>query len=372
VYGTRVLAGAPMDPAGVFLAPSGAADGWCQAAAAWDGTNVLLAWTTAAAGSRNTDIEGQLVSPAGQPAGAATFTLANRRVPESQPAVACDGRRQCLMLWERFDETPVQAVRLSARTVTKGSAPVATAQSVTLDEDVPTVITLAGTDADGYALGFTVVELPAHGTPSGAPPAVNYTPFPDYNGPDRFTFKASDGLLESALAAVSLTVRPVNDAPSAMDLNVVLPQDTPVTVTLRGTDVDGDALSFALATQPLHGVLSGSGASVRYTPAAGYVGADSFTYTASDGTATSPPATVSLTITPGTAGGGGGGATGGGPGSGSIDAGAGGGTGGGSPGGGCGCTSGAGWLSVPGGAVWLGLRRRPFAGSTRNANAPFS
>lgn len=357
VYGSRVSAGAPLDPAGLLLGRSDAVP--CRVGAGWNGANALLAWPTTTASQSTVDIEGELVAPTGQPVGATTLDLAHEGIPQTHPVVACDGSRQCFVLWERFDATPsVQAVRLAARAVTRGSAPVATAQAVTLDEDVPTTITLAGTDADGDALTFALVDMPAHGTLSGTPPAVTYTPAPNYNGPDTFTFTANDGLLESAPATVTLTVSPVNDAPTAMDQNVVLPQDTPVTVTLRGTDVEGDALTFAVVTQPMHGVLSGTGASLLYTPASGYSGTDAFTYTASDGTATSAPATVSLIITPGATGGGtGGGSTGGGGGA-SVDAGVGGGGGGDGGGGGCGCTSGAEWLSVLSAAMWLGLRRR--------------
>jgi hypothetical protein len=352
VYGTRVSAGAPLDSMGVRLGRGGA--GPCEVAAGWDGTTALLAWTAGPDAAR-TDLEAVRISPAGAVLDATPLALAKGMAPESRPAVGCDGTRQCLVLWQRFDEAPaVRAVRLAARAVTKGSAPTATAQAKTVAEDVPTPVTLAGADVDGDALTFAVATAPAHGTLSGSPPTVTYTPERNYAGEDSFTFTASDGLLESMPAMVSLTVSPVNDAPTALAQNVLVPQGTPVTVTLRGADVDGDALTFAVATSPAHGTLAGSGASVQYTPSAGYSGADQFTFTASDGKATSAPATVSLIVTAGTGGGGGGG--GGAGGGGAVDAGTGG--GGGAQGGGCGCTSGAEWLSVVGAAAWLGLRRR--------------
>ena len=58
------------------------------------------------------------------------------------------------------------------------------------------------------------------------------------------------------------------------------------------------ALTFAVGTGPSHGSLSGSGANLTYTPAPGYSGPDSFTFTVNDGQATSAPATVSITVTP--------------------------------------------------------------------------
>ncbi|MBZ6400034.1 MAG: putative Ig domain-containing protein [Kalamiella piersonii] len=49
---------------------------------------------------------------------------------------------------------------------------------------------------------------------------------------------------------------------------------------------------------PAHGSLAVSGVTVSYTPATGYAGSDSFTYTASNGSGTSASARVSLTVTP--------------------------------------------------------------------------
>src|SRR5205814_1448553 len=70
-------------------------------------------------------------------------------------------------------------------------------------------------------------------------------------------------------------------------------------VLANDTDVDGDVLTTLLVAGPQHGVLAlNSDGLFSYTPAANYNGADSFTYRASDGPATSNVATVALTITP--------------------------------------------------------------------------
>jgi len=63
------------------------------------------------------------------------------------------------------------------------------------------------------------------------------------------------------------------------------------------TDVNGDSLTAVLVSGPAHGtlVLNANG-SFTYTPAAGYTGADSFTYKANDGQLDSNVATVSLTV----------------------------------------------------------------------------
>ncbi|NLR98027.1 autotransporter outer membrane beta-barrel domain-containing protein, partial [Rhizobium sp. P38BS-XIX] len=66
----------------------------------------------------------------------------------------------------------------------------------------------------------------------------------------------------------------------------------PVTLNLTG----GTATAVAIATAPSHGTAIASGTAIAYTPNPGYVGSDSFTYTASNIDGTSAAATVSVTI----------------------------------------------------------------------------
>ena len=76
------------------------------------------------------------------------------------------------------------------------STPVATARSVTTDEDSAVAITLEGTDADGDPLTFAVVTGPTRGVLTGSAPNLVYTPNPNVHGPDRFTFKVNDGTVD--------------------------------------------------------------------------------------------------------------------------------------------------------------------------------
>ena len=174
--------------------------------------------------------------------------------------------------------------------------PVATASSLTTAEDTALPITLAATDAEGDPLTFAITSLPAHGALTGTPPNVTYTPAPNYSGPDSFTFTASDGVTTSAPGTLSLTVTPVNDAPVATNRSLSTPEDTALSITLAATDVEGDPITFVLASQPSHGTLTGTPPNLTYTPAPSYHGADSFTFTASDGQATSAPGTISIFV----------------------------------------------------------------------------
>src|SRR3546814_1220295 len=68
--------------------------------------------------------------------------------------------------------------------------------------------------------------------------------------------------------------------------------NNPITLNITG----GAPTSVAVGTAPAHGTATASGTSITYTPAAGYAGSDSFTYTAANASGTSAPATVSVTI----------------------------------------------------------------------------
>ena len=175
--------------------------------------------------------------------------------------------------------------------------PVATAQTVTTAEDTAVAITLAGTDADGDTLTYTVVDQPSNGTLSGTAPNLTYTPNADYNGNDSFTFKVNDFPVDSEPAIVSITVTAVNDPPVATAQTVTTDEDTAVAITLAGTDAGGDGLTYTVVDQATNGVLSGTAPNLTYTPNADYNGDDSFTFKVNDGTVDSEPATVSITVT---------------------------------------------------------------------------
>jgi hypothetical protein len=76
---------------------------------------------------------------------------------------------------------------------------------------------------------------------------------------------------------------------------VVTSKDAPVSITLTGSDPNGDPVTFSVATLPAHGTLEGNGPdALTYTPSLGWTGFDSFTFTASDGQLFSDPATVNI------------------------------------------------------------------------------
>ena len=175
-------------------------------------------------------------------------------------------------------------------------APVAAAQSATTAEDTAKAITLSGTASGGGALTYVLQAYPAHGSLTGVPPDVTYTPWANYNGADSFSFSVNDGSQDSAAATVSITVTPVNDAPVAIAQSLFTLIGTSRAITLTGTDTEGDALTYTIVTSPAHGTLDGSPPNVTYTPAADYAGQDSFTFKANDSLLDSATATIDIAV----------------------------------------------------------------------------
>jgi len=107
---------------------------------------------------------------------------------------------------------------------------------ITAIEDTATNITL-GT----AGLSYTIVTNPVYGALSGSGNTRTYTPITNFNGTDSFSFRASDGLITSAVYTVSLTVTPVNEVtPYLLDGGKSLTAGTQPYALAAG-DINGDA-----------------------------------------------------------------------------------------------------------------------------------
>jgi hypothetical protein len=181
-------------------------------------------------------------------------------------------------------------------------APVANSLTVTMPEDTSTNLVLTGSDVDGNALTFIIVTAPTNGvlslidTNAGT---LTYTPNVNYNGGDSFTFRVNDGTLNSSIATVFITVTPSDDGPIANNQNVTIPEDTSTNLVLVGSDIDS-TVTYAHPERSnawrVGDVDTNTGA-VTYTPTTNYNGADSFTFTVSDGSLLAT-GTVFITVTP--------------------------------------------------------------------------
>jgi VCBS repeat-containing protein len=154
-------------------------------------------------------------------------------------------------------------------------------------------------------LTATLASGPSHGTAQlAANGSFTYTPAPNFTGTDSFTYRASDGAVESAPATVTITVTPVNDPPAAITDTATVAEDTTLTVAAPGVlsndvDPDGDLLTAVLATDTTSGTLTlAPDGSYTYTPQPNFTGTDVFTYRIDDGVTLSDPVTVTITVTP--------------------------------------------------------------------------
>jgi DNA/RNA endonuclease G (NUC1) len=186
-------------------------------------------------------------------------------------------------------------------------------ESFTTAEETPTNLVLNAVNGSVAGAFTYTVGSPAHGTLSGTAPTMTYTPAPDFNGTDSFTFKVNDGTRDSITATVAIAVSEVNDAPTAADDSKTTAEDTPLsfgTGDLTANDSPGPAnesaqtLNVTSVGTASHGTATLTGALITYTPNADYNGGDSFSYTVCDNGKTAgandskcATATVNITVT---------------------------------------------------------------------------
>ena len=141
---------------------------------------------------------------------------------------------------------------------------------------------------------------------------LTFTPDADFNGNTSFVWNASDGTNFAVGTTVTMTINAVNDNPVATDDSATTTQDTAITIDVLANDSD------PVEADPLHidtfDLTSASGGTIilddnstpndltddqlLYTPATGYIGADSFSYTLSDSNGGTATATVNVTVNP--------------------------------------------------------------------------
>lgn len=168
--------------------------------------------------------------------------------------------------------------------------------AITTLEDTPVSLRLSGAYPDQDPATYEITSFPQFGTLSGTPPALTYSPNPNFFGEDDLEFVVRGTKGVSRTARVVFNITSVNDAPKATGRTLSVAQDSSVRVTLQGSDIEKDPLTFKVTVSPRNGTLSGRAPSLTYKPNTGFTGTDSFRYTAHDGQLTSSPATVRITV----------------------------------------------------------------------------
>ncbi len=180
--------------------------------------------------------------------------------------------------------------------------PVANDDTASLDEDTSTVIDVAAndTDPDGNLDPSTVsiVVPPANGTLTNhGNGTVTYTPNPNFSGTDSFTYQICDTDGACDQAVVSITVRPVNDAPVMGVSQATVTVNEGATATNTGTvsDPDGDSVTLSASV----GTVTANGAgnwSWSFTTTDGPAQSQLVTITADDGKGGKTKVTFNLVV----------------------------------------------------------------------------
>ncbi len=181
------------------------------------------------------------------------------------------------------------------------SAP-ATNSVATSEDQASAAVAIGASDIDGAQLSYSLKSGagPSKGTVLFSGDKFTYTPADNANGGDTFTILITDGNGPPVEQAVSVSIAPVDDAPSAPATNsVATSEDRPsAAVAIGASDVDGDQLFYSLkpGAEPSKGTVLFSGGKFTYTPADNANGADAFTILITDGNGPPVEQAVSVSI----------------------------------------------------------------------------
>jgi len=169
-------------------------------------------------------------------------------------------------------------------------APIANDDAFETDENTPLSASVAINDdsTDGPEVVYSLISGPTNGTLiiyyDGS---FTYTPNQDYTGTDQFLYCLCDSGTPNLCdqATVTITVKPVNTAPVALDDEFITNKNTVLNANVgdNDTDVDGPEANYSLVTGPSNGILVfNPDGTFTYTPNLDYVGTDQFVYSLCD------------------------------------------------------------------------------------------
>ncbi len=200
----------------------------------------------------------------------------------------------------------VPQINLSHVSVNAGAAGAQAVFTATLSQAAAQPVTVGYATVDGtahagtdYTASSGTLTFPAGATSETFAVSI----LPETSVKPNLTFQvdlsAPSGAALGTSSAIATIVDTITAPPTANEITTVATGNVAqsIDVLASTTDPSGYPLSVSGFTQPAHGtVAAGTGGSLVYTPAAGYLGADAFTYTVGDGHGGSATATVALTV----------------------------------------------------------------------------
>ncbi len=180
-------------------------------------------------------------------------------------------------------------------------------KSVTTFEDTITKIELNAIDPDSNQITYATASNPSKGSLSIANNIVTYIPSLNFSGSDSFTVTANDGRYTSAPATISITVKPVNDAPIANSDFIKVDEGGTISVLSNNqtsllhndTDIENNSLTCILVTSPTNGSITlNPDGTFSYEHDGSDTIYDTFRYKTNDGDKDSNVTFVEITINP--------------------------------------------------------------------------
>jgi uncharacterized repeat protein (TIGR01451 family) len=179
--------------------------------------------------------------------------------------------------------------------------PLANPDSYTVNENTTNTLSPLVNDVLQTPGGhLTLVSVSAtNGTASISGTNVIFIPTTNFTGVATIGYTITDNVGGTNSSLITITV--TNLVPVANPQSVTTTENTATPITLTGSDSGSLPLTYIIVSNPTNGTLTllntNTGA-VTYTPNTNYVGNDSFTFRVNNGSVSSPPATVSLTVLP--------------------------------------------------------------------------
>lgn len=197
----------------------------------------------------------------------------------------------------------------SITVVSDPTAPIAVNDTLTINEDSSVTLgtNVLANDTVTAPRTLSVLSAATTGTTVGTLNGLTYSPPADFSGTDVITYIAQDSTgLQSNIGTVTINVTAVNDDPVANDDTATVDEDSvnnPLDVLSNdngGPNESTDTLTITAVGATSNGgtVNIVNGTSLTYTPVAGFIGTDVFTYTIEDQGGLTDTATVTITVEP--------------------------------------------------------------------------